>query len=79
MLENSPQIFLCAGTAVLGVSFTGSLAEQELQLCGGRQSLHSCFLQLGFSTSLSGKCYWLIRANCWQTPDSLRGQGEEPG
>lgn len=46
---------------------------------GGRQSLHSCFLQLGFSTSLSGKCYWLIKANCWQTPDSLWGQGEEPG
>lgn len=44
-----------------------------------RQSLYSCFLQLGFSTSLSGKCYWLIKANCWQIPDSQRGQGERPG
>lgn len=60
-------------------SFAGSLAEQGLQLSGGRQRLHSCFLQLAFSTSLSGKCYGLIKANCWQTPDSLWGQGEEPG
>lgn len=40
----------------------------------GRQSLCSCFLQLNLSTSLSGKYYWLIRANCWQTPDSLWGE-----
>lgn len=64
---------------VLWVGFAGSLAEQEFQLCGGRQSLHPCFLQLGFSTSLSGKCYWIIKANCWHTPDSLGGPGEEPG
>jgi len=45
----------------------------------GRQSLYSCLLQLGLSTSLSGKYYWLIKTNYWQAPDFLRGQGEEPG
>lgn len=78
-LPNSPQILPSEGIPELWVSFAGSLAEQELQLCGGRQSFHSCFLQLGFSTSLSAKCYWLIKANCWQAPDFLGGQGEDPG
>lgn len=65
---------LCCAQAVWTLWQTRSYSSVS-----GRQSLCSCFLQLGLSTSLSGKYYWLIKANCWQTPDSLRGQGEEPG